>query len=340
VISMRKPIIFVFILSFSLLSSFCQKASGQDIGKDQGKNRLTIEEHKLFPEKDMDAIECFQLECVPDNILEKRKKWRDLNLVDQINEQLKPLGYTFKRNQQDRLEKSYDFYKGTNLLYSKLSYIYGFSISSSKKRFLFNASRKDGGGLFLDGKLTDWEGWRPQFLGEEIIDVYSVENFPEKKYEYCSEMVKESKEQVRIKNRSVYEFFIVSYPFDVVLKNFYVHKNHWVLEYMNGKIKGGKVVDYPGTVVVDGVNLNKKHNFREIFNYIYLDNNPFYFYRDDSGFVKLSYGGEDLMPKYEKVMHYGCGSYAACDPLSNQNMIWFFGLKNGFWYYVEVGVYQ
>jgi hypothetical protein len=153
-------------------------------------------------------------------------------------------------------------------------------------------------------------------------------------------MVKESKEQVRIKNRSVYEIFIVSYPFDVVLKNFYVHKNHWVLEYMNGKIKGGKVVDYPGTVVVDGVNLNKKHNFREIFNYIYLDNNPFYFYRDDSGFVKLSYGGEDLMPKYGKVMHYDCCSYAAYDPVSNQKMIWFFGLKNGFWHYVEVGVYK
>ncbi len=75
-------------------------------------------------------------------------------------------------------------------------------------------------------------------------------------------------------------------------------------------------------------------------NYIYLNDRPFYFYRDNSGFVKLSYGDRDLLLKYDKVMHYDCCSYAAYDPGWNNNMVCFFGLKRGFWYYVEVGVYE
>jgi hypothetical protein len=138
----------------------------------------------------------------------------------------------------------------------------------------------------------------------------------------------------------IYKVDITDYPFDVSIKGLHTHNGHWAFEFMNGEIAGRKVIDYYGTVIEDGINLNEKYGYKEVFSYAFIKGKPFYFYKDNSGDIKIKYDSKTLPLVYKKVKHYGCCSEASFNPEWNDNMIWFFGLREGYWYYVESGVYE
>ncbi|MDI7277320.1 MAG: DUF4232 domain-containing protein, partial [Anaerolineae bacterium] len=102
-------------------------------------------------------------------------------------------------------------------------------------------------------------------------------------------------------------------------------EGHWVLE-ANGRL------------IVDGQDMNQRLQYGEIFGYHLIRGKPFYFF-SQGGRVGVSYAGEVLPQQYEKVIHYQCCSGAAYNPGGNDMMVWFFGLRDGKWHYVEMGIY-
>ncbi len=104
-------------------------------------------------------------------------------------------------------------------------------------------------------------------------------------------------------------------------------EGQWVLEVL------------PGQVIIAGESLNARLGYDEIFEWRLLAGRPFFFFSSADG-VGLSYDGQVLPYRYDEVPHYLCCEPALANPGHNEMMIWFHGLRNGMWHYVELGVYE
>jgi len=110
------------------------------------------------------------------------------------------------------------------------------------------------------------------------------------------------------------------------IKGFWSWNNQWVLE-------------LDGTLIVDGQSVNQTLGYDEIFSWYKINGKPFYFFKKDNS-VYLSYDGSTLPIQYDEVIHYQCCEPAMFNPGENSNMVWFYALRAGSWYYVELGMYQ
>ena len=105
-------------------------------------------------------------------------------------------------------------------------------------------------------------------------------------------------------------------------RNFYTWgSDHWALE-------------LDGRVILDGQDLNELHHYEEVFQWALIDNQPFYFYTR-SGLTHLNYAGRDLPYTYDLVVHAGEGEGALFNPTVTEQVVWFYALRDGLWYYVE-----
>lgn len=103
-------------------------------------------------------------------------------------------------------------------------------------------------------------------------------------------------------------------------------KDHWALE-------------LAGDVIVDGVDLNANKNYQQVFNWQLINNQPFYFFtRGD--IIRMNYAGEALPYTYDQVIHDQTGQTAMFNPGSNDQIVWFYALRDGLWYYVEAGLFN
>ncbi|MBI9045023.1 MAG: hypothetical protein JEZ06_11085 [Anaerolineaceae bacterium] len=128
------------------------------------------------------------------------------------------------------------------------------------------------------------------------------------------------------------------------LKGLWTYNQSWALEYAMGTMTLDKSANTAtstaiGQLVVDGVLINERDSFDEIFGFQLMHEKPFYFFEKD-GQIGISYDDEVIMLGYEEIPHYACCSPAMLNPRHTQNMVSFFAMKNDTWYYVEVGVYQ
>jgi len=74
----------------------------------------------------------------------------------------------------------------------------------------------------------------------------------------------------------------------------------------------------------------------EVFGARTLAGQPFFFYaRDD--IVRLNHAGRDLPYTYDLVLHGKTGELTIFNPGSAGELVWFYALRDGLWYYVEVG---
>ncbi len=106
-----------------------------------------------------------------------------------------------------------------------------------------------------------------------------------------------------------------------------------------GNWDGQWVMEVNGMLVVGGQIVNQEWGYDEIFGCQELNGRPFYFFVQD-GQTYLSYGGERLPVSYDYVYHGMCCEPAAFNVGGNDQMVWFYALKNGAWHYVELGVYD
>lgn len=317
---------------------------------------LIIEEYKLFPRDKIYEVDCSEPGgCVPKEVLKTREKWRNIYYPEGWNSMIKPLGYSFVKEKNGQ---SHDLYKDSTLVLSQLTNIRAFSMNSTRTRFMFTAdyaydsvgtdgheNQSGGTGVFLDGNFSRTRIPRTispmYFLGDQVIKIEpSKSQESTKHYRYSGQQHKEESYEIYLDSNPIYEFSGVSYP-NAVLQNFYVFNEHWILEYAKPEINLGRLVGSSGIVVIDGKSMNEKYHYREIFNYSFIKDEPFYFFRDRKGVIKISYAGKTLAGSYVEVMHYGVGFYSHLNAVSNYNMISFYGLKsNDIWYYVEAGIYE
>lgn len=127
-------------LFLSMLVCLCNVCSGEVAQKVEVGDSFVVEEYPI------DNIIC-SFERLPQEILNKRKRWRESfarektyeEKIEEINRKLKPLGY--KLIHEGTSSDSYSFYKGQNLIVKLLHKIHGFSIDRKNKTFIFFASR-------------------------------------------------------------------------------------------------------------------------------------------------------------------------------------------------------
>lgn len=98
---------------------------------------------------------------------------------------------------------------------------------------------------------------------------------------------------------------------------------HWVLETQE-------------FVILDGRILNHEYGYDEMFDWRLVAGKPFFFF-SQNGFVYLSYDSQTLPVAYDYIPHYGCceAGYAR-NPHGNDSLIWFYGARDGVWYYTEL----
>jgi hypothetical protein len=115
------------------------------------------------------------------------------------------------------------------------------------------------------------------------------------------------------------------------LRGLWVHEGHWYLE----------VADWQGQgqIIRDGTSLNEGHGYEETFGFQVLYGRPFWFFRRE-GQVGVSFDSQETLLGFDHVPHNGCCSIAELNPVQAENMVAFFGLRDGTWHYVEVGVYE
>jgi hypothetical protein len=115
------------------------------------------------------------------------------------------------------------------------------------------------------------------------------------------------------------------------LRGLWAYDGHWYLEVADGQGQG--------QVIRDGASLNERHGYEETFGFQLLRGRPFYLF-DREGQIGVAYEGQEIVLGYESVPHYGCCSGAELSPVQAENMAAFFALRDGAWYYVEIGAYE
>ncbi|HFD40688.1 MAG TPA: hypothetical protein ENJ31_12665 [Anaerolineae bacterium] len=130
---------------------------------------------------------------------------------------------------------------------------------------------------------------------------------------------------VYVEDREVYRYHRLSYGVSCspyLLENW---NDHWVLE-------------TKGMLILDGEIANLAWGYDEIFDSQLLNGKPFYFGVRD-GKTYLVYDGQPLPVEYDYVYHGMCCEQAMYNVAGNEQMVWFYALRDGIWYYVEMGVY-
>lgn len=75
--------------------------------------------------------------------------------------------------------------------------------------------------------------------------------------------------------------------------------------------------------------------FDTVFGQQNLAGRAFYFYTQD-GLTGLHYNGSPMGFSYDQVVHDASGPAAIFNPGGNDHIVWFYALRDGLWYYVEV----
>ena len=296
--------------------------------------RLVVEEYRLFPcSGDVRIPPALPLR-LPDSIGRKRERWRyDLPLsydVDKINKVIEPLGYSLRRVERPtRCTPSYDFLKADSVIVPLLYDIGRFSIDSSTNRFLFTATEDHQAGppygrdwLILDGKPQPWDPGDHDYSAPLLLNGHLVT--------YDLEPAGKGRLKIVVRQDSAV---------------IYTGMTKWKLCTTTSSICGlssyghNWVLSCPDTVIVNGSSLRSQLHCDAVNLYAVIHGAPFCLLTRD-GKVRMFFGASGQPYTYDYIQQGGeCGeSYSS--PGGNDNMVWFYARRDGWWYYVEAGVYN
>ena len=100
---------------------------------------------------------------------------------------------------------------------------------------------------------------------------------------------------------------------------------------------GQWVLEVDDHLIVDGEDLGETRGWDAAFGYYLIGGQPFYLYEED-GQVRVSYAGQTLPYVYDEVFHNMCCEAAIHNIEAHEDVLWFHALRDGTWYFVEVGV--
>ena len=250
-----------------------------------------------------------------------------------INEELGVFKYKLVRNEKpSRFQPSYNIYYDQDLILPAISGIRCFRITKKRDKFLFVASQPLENGppygrdlLFLNGEIQEWNNWEHDYTCPIFVDdtLMTVDRLTKERKKMPPHGIYQF--AVRKGSQTVYSFSAKEIT-DNAVKSFFAWDDDWILEYQD-------------IVIISRVNIGEKNNYSKVFYYRKLKGKPFYFFEQNKK-IHISYDDEVLPYKYDEVIHNRCCGPAAFNIRGNENMIWFYASEDGFWYYVEAGIYK
>lgn len=99
--------------------------------------------------------------------------------------------------------------------------------------------------------------------------------------------------------------------------------------------KGHWILNVGEFLVQDGENINQKLGFDEIFDWGLVKDKPIFFFRKGAK-IGVSYDGHVLPLQYDDVAHGLCCSLTVNNPWIGDDVVNFFGKRDGVWYYVAM----
>ncbi len=135
-----------------------------------------------------------------------------------------------------------------------------------------------------------------------------------------AKVTKDAHLEIRKSDGSVVYTFATYFGASLPKIQFRGWNGHWILN----------VGDF---LIQDGESLNQKLGFEEIFNWGLVKDKPTYFFRKGTK-VGVSHNGQVLPLQYEDVAHGLCCSTAQNNPGLGDDFIYFYGKRDGVWYYV------
>ncbi len=232
--------------------------------------------------------------------------------LDTANQVLTHFGFEL-RPMPTQEPKQYELYQSGKLIRDQVFTWDAPIISSSGQDFALPISSMNGHEILRRGGLEQLGNLgRPEapyrFLGESLLAPFWNSNT--------------SSIEVRKDNQVIYRFATL-FGADFGLQSFQVWQNHWLMEVR-------------AFLIQDGVILNDTLGYEEIYDWQLFNGKPFYFFRKGPR-VGISYDGQVQPVYYDEVAHYMCCGYAGDNPYNNGSMIHFFALREGTWYFVQIG---
>ncbi|MEN6410647.1 MAG: hypothetical protein ABFD44_13165, partial [Anaerolineaceae bacterium] len=261
---------------------------------------------------------------IPPTVFARRDKWRGYGTtmqMEEANQRLTPFDVQITPN------SFYQILHAGGVLLDQVSDFTPISLSDSGQRFAFFATTSDGTRFLVtnDGALplkdatifTDYD--QPAFMGEELLTLRFLQD--------SNEILVQQGDSL------VYRLLVPQPTVAMPIHAFASYQGHWYLE-------------VSGLLIRDGVMVNTQLGASEVFGFSLLNGKPFYFYRQGDQ-IFMSYDGVKVTPlsakatfePYNDVIHDQCCEPAMFNVNANSNMVWFYALKDGTWYYVELGIY-
>jgi hypothetical protein len=286
-------------------------------------DELTVEEYAVV-EASLDSPSHFEfIERIPDEVLEKRAAWRGSFSEKRLqanNTLLEPFGYALTAKEGAEMEL-YELWRrtkrGEELVQGEISFTWPVSVNAAGDEFAMVVELwNDGYLLVQQDQSEEWDMGSslyipPVFYEDKLLSV---------RWDY-----ERGEAQVMRGEQQMFAFAGV-YLVDMPVKGLWSWDGHWLLE-----------VD--GFLIQDGEVLNEVLDFEEVFGWQLVDGRPFYYFRKGPR-VGISYDGRTLPLYFEEVIHYRCCEASMFNNDGNQDMAWFYGLREGIWNYVEMGVYE
>mgnify|MGYP001100325900 FL=1 len=127
------------------------------------------------------------------------------------------------------------------------------------------------------------------------------------------------------------------------LRGLWAVGDSWVLEIAlmtTYRVDTGNAISFQafGQIIQDGVLLNQRLGYSDMFGYQLMAGRPFYFFKQNN-LYGFAYAGQAVQAEYTEIYHYGRYGLSGMNPVSAKNMLAFFAKRADTLYYVEIGVY-
>lgn len=308
------------------------------------ESRLVIEEYQIISSDIATPDNIVFKKYIDPNIHEKRKKWRKFtkeffgeNDIENMNNILNDHDYHFQViKEMNGNQSDYSFCYKDSVILQKIFNIRGFDYDKKNNSFIFiakqwNNHRSKQYKFYFDSKILEMKSYSdinriPFYFTPIIVDTKVIEIvYIGKKHKYYG-LGDTLKYAVKVNSEVVTRFTTIQKTVDSPVKSFYQNNIDWILEYEDNAI-------------VNGFSICEKYNLDKIFSFVYLKSKPFFFFEENNQ-ISISYNDENYNSEYDEVIHYKCCEPALFNVWSNNVMVSFFALKDGYWYYVEAGVYD
>jgi len=246
------------------------------------------------------------------------------------NSALAPFGYQLESRFDDEGQRMlYDVYRQgeSEPLLASLVSIWPVSVNASGTEFVLVAENAPSARplyvMVRNGQVEPWDPEAsgllpPAYVGDALARITTT-GFPTITYQ-----IELGDQAVHNSTAVVYTGTAVAVGAYMPLRSFATWDGHWVLE----------VDDH---LIMDGQDIGQALGYNAAFGFARTGAQSFYFFEQD-GLVRISYGDQVLPNAYETVFHNQCCEASIHNVEAGPDAVWFHALREGTWYFVEASL--